>query len=261
MSLPVIEYSEKLIAFIDVIGFREMINNLEAGSPRASEIHEALERIKNVERASQIPDSVANDCTVSVFSDSIVITTKLDRVAELLWICGLLHSDLLALGVSLRGGITCGKIYHSDGIAYGAGLIAAIDLEAGSAVFPRIVLSDEVRKLAGDKHRDEISRDSGGVWYMRPLVFIPRVKGADGETASTKDGAEFFFAQVSRHIKQNIRTAKKPNHVAKWIWLANCFNHAAIGSDRLWGTLIPQIDLEEGGVRGRAAKSPPPFDL
>jgi len=48
-------------------------------------------------------------------------------------------------GILIRGGITIGKIIHTEtGIVFGQGLIDAYQLESRAAKYPRIILSDKL---------------------------------------------------------------------------------------------------------------------
>ncbi|WP_331701786.1 hypothetical protein [Paenibacillus sp. IITD108] len=48
---------------------------------------------------------------------------------------------MMSVKVMMRGGITYGKLYHSDGIVYGLAMIDAYNLESKCAIYPRVVVN------------------------------------------------------------------------------------------------------------------------
>jgi hypothetical protein len=99
---------------------------------------------------------------ISVFSDLIVISYSVQNEINLLNnLHKLLHSiyfmqEHLAMNsILIRGGITCGPLYHKGDICIGPALLRAYELEQKLAVFPRVILDplmieqDRFKKIIG----------------------------------------------------------------------------------------------------------------
>ena len=89
-----------------------------------------------------------------VFSDNILIAHELDDAGD--WYAAyksvvefLKHflSRFLCQGVLFRGGITMGMLAINDVMVWGSGLVDVVNLEEKVAIYPRIVISNELACL------------------------------------------------------------------------------------------------------------------
>ncbi|MFM0240281.1 hypothetical protein [Paraburkholderia phytofirmans] len=133
-------YTNRVVAFIDILGFKELILR-----DRESEVFAALKLAKESE-AGQFHN--APKMRLTAFSDSIVIS---DEVGDGFGYVRLLHFtsylvwQLLEMGVLTRGGIGHGRLHHENGIVFGPALIEAYELESKQAIYPRILVPEGVR--------------------------------------------------------------------------------------------------------------------
>src|SRR6185369_2017835 len=112
------------VAFIDILGFSDLVTNSERDAPLFDELVQALTLIKWSRRSGM-------SFRYHAFSDSIV--TSVDRngdsLMELISNVSELCFRLLAMGEMTRGAIVVGKLYHDEGIVFGPGLIGAYQME------------------------------------------------------------------------------------------------------------------------------------
>jgi len=161
-------YQTRIVAFIDILGFKDIIRESERYSSKLNQIFRALEFLKTFEKPkmwdlsliefeedaqkrdlSQFDIRGLSNC--SCFSDSIVLSVKAsdDNINEITsTIVGHIANigaKLLIDGVLLRGAITLGNLIHdNNGIICGQALIDAYELEKNVSLYPRIVLSDKL---------------------------------------------------------------------------------------------------------------------
>lgn len=162
-----IEYETRIVAFLDILGFKNIIENSEFDRSKIDTIYKALQFLKDRENSEtwnlqfieieedaqkkgvkkfDIVDKISCTC----FSDSILVSVKVedDNVNEmtstLISHLSFVGAELMTRHIILRGAITIGKIIHNNGIAMGKGLIEAYNLETSSANVPRIILSDKL---------------------------------------------------------------------------------------------------------------------
>jgi len=144
MNHEIPEYPNKIIAFVDILGFKEITKSLRDNPDFHKRVHYALKQIKYIEESINIKSSLNEIYEVSVFSDSIAISAEKNKISELIWTVGWLQAQLLYVGILTRGGISSGLLHHSKGIMYGEGFISAYRLEQQSAIYPRVVVSNKI---------------------------------------------------------------------------------------------------------------------
>lgn len=141
------EYREHFVAFLDILGFKALINN-----SACDEIYDIFKEIHQRSKAS------LNYCGVQILayehihhkilSDSIIVFIDAsieDAFPALLDICARLQISLAdrAHPILLRGGIAKGTLYYEEDIIYGEGLTKAYLLESNLAKYPRIIFTGD----------------------------------------------------------------------------------------------------------------------
>ena len=184
MSSSALEYKECYVAFLDILGFRELVTR----SQDEPELLEQLVLVLNEVATTTSPEAVHRDSTsgelkhwtvqVRAFSDSIFLYIPTESLLLPYFLSAVrrLFYLVLEMGFCLRGGVTIGSMYWSDAwcqsprrqdtsesekkngeveiykrfgrtdlpIALGKGLIEAYTLEKSVAVYPRIVIGDKL---------------------------------------------------------------------------------------------------------------------
>ena len=161
------KYERRLIAFIDILGFKDIVKQSETDTSKIELIYSVLEYLKDWEKTEkwdlkfvEIEESaqykgvnnfdLRGKTNTTTFSDSIVVSVKVDdnvneMASTLIVNLAYIGTVLLEKGILFRGGLTIGNIIHIDnGTVFGQGLIDAFMLETRSAKYPRIVLSDKL---------------------------------------------------------------------------------------------------------------------
>jgi hypothetical protein len=165
------EYEKRIIAFIDILGFKNKVKESEKGSSILNTIDSPLNYLFAWETGQQNkwdykfiqsePDVNANKtaydiahlCRCICFSDCFVVSipyvcttvhrhfsTFVSNLARICW-------KFMQAGMPLRGGITIGNLVHTEKVIYGPAMVDAVQLEK-SAIYPRIILSkDLIEKL------------------------------------------------------------------------------------------------------------------
>jgi len=99
---------------------------------------------REVKSDAQILD---NDIQTTSFSDSIIISYKINSINQLPFIITSLRDLLIYFieqGVLIRGAITRGDLFHLNDRVFGSALIDAYELESIIAVYPRIIIGRDV---------------------------------------------------------------------------------------------------------------------
>jgi hypothetical protein len=140
----------------------------------------------------------------------------------------------------IRGGLAVGKLFHQDGVVFGEGLLAALDLERKLAVFPRIAMSPQLVHALGGAADGRIRREPDGVFDLNyfgelrnhDLGFWTRKENQEGwlrlgyefQEDESGEHEHAWRAGIERTILDSKESlARSENWVAhaKWSWFQN----------------------------------------
>lgn len=140
-----LEYKKAFIAYIDILGFKELI-----ASRTANEISRTLRIFKkHGDPANRLglSDPPAFEYVVN-FSDLCIVAIPFEdnvgkmrgAASNLIWRLLYAQASLISrYSIFVRGGVTVGEIERSYGQLFGAGIVSAYELES-KAVYPRILV-------------------------------------------------------------------------------------------------------------------------
>jgi hypothetical protein len=249
------EYRDRYVAFLDLMGFRWIIEE-STRDPNAFRVaQEALEIANEQRRWSQ--DLLAEDAhRIYLFSDTVLITCPftdngLDRLFETV---AKLSQHLIYNYVFLRGAVVRGQLFEREHVVFGPGLIRAYDLESKLASYPRVLVSEDVVQRTAlipyqPRGRDPMTlrhrlrRDADGLWFLDWLrhyhkIYEPGSKGV--RTDSPID-----FEMVKSTIGWSLGEFKQDRRVlTKVRWFANHFNRV-LAEGRELNILGRHRNLEE----------------
>ncbi len=189
-------YEKRIVAFVDILGFRTMIEDSKTDIELRWKIKKAVEIIRESARAD-VDYSVRK---VSTFSDSAVISYGVKTSSLFYILLDIIHLQLGlgALGIVIRGGIAIGDCYHDGNIIFGPAMNEAYRLEQDVAKWPRVVImADTLRQGL----RETIDRNPYGKKYD-----IEEIRGLLKEDAYNEeaDNHELFFVDFLRQSDELI---------------------------------------------------------
>lgn len=149
-STSAINYENRVVAFIDILGFREFVTRSKHDDTLAATLHGAITNYTGevldyiIESADDIHWPI-----ISSFSDCIVISSTADDkgLATVFLAASEIVVRLQYAGLLCRGGLDVGKFYHDEKAAFGPALVKAYELESKHARYPQVVLSAEAVDL------------------------------------------------------------------------------------------------------------------
>lgn len=152
-------YTESYVAFLDILGFKNIINNYSF-----NEILMVFQKIKQAKndvrwaiyRACDEDDlSLLNyndalaESKITIMSDSIIVSTpckyreSLSATIDICWFIQYLLYEFEE-PVLLRGAISKGTMYQNEEITFGRGMVDAYLMQENYSVYPRIILRKEL---------------------------------------------------------------------------------------------------------------------
>lgn len=206
-----IKYQDKIVAFIDVLGFSNIVY-----SDSVISLNNYFNFVLNNFKTA----TLKNNFNYYLISDSIVISANRSKLnlQKLVKMLAILQTHLLLDGILMRGAISYGDLYQnkSNNILVGPGLINAYKLES-KAIYPRIILD---RRFIKDYYESTALAitDLNWVSYKAPI-------GYHSDFLYLKYTSMFsvFFSKQAKKNKQIVEFFKnayfKNEHIEKYEWL------------------------------------------
>jgi hypothetical protein len=217
MTTKHFKYDERNVAFIDILGFKEMVNISPQDLSQFHAIFDALQVMKSMKGFVEGANSSLKP-QVSLFSDNIVISyleNNEDSMYNLILDCIFLYISLLIHGIFVRGGISKGQLYHDDKFVVGPALIRAYEIESKYSIYPRIVVDDS--DYYSDITGSVFKRDFDGLTYIDPIGNFEIVSNAFTESSFE------VFSKI-HSIVTNKKLTKSMGVNAKLQWLKQYCN-------------------------------------
>ena len=158
---------EHYVASLDLLGAKEIIlkDKEDISLIQVRNIYNSWVRINK--------DGYFLKLKIKVFSDNIVVAIKSeyeDAVDNLLEFVSYMAEHFLECGYKPRGGVCKGKLFLDDVFVWGEGLVKAYQLESKKAIYPRIIIDEEVLDKASEHFKKcMVFKDKDGVWCLNYL--------------------------------------------------------------------------------------------
>ena len=220
------QYSQYYVAFLDILGFKDLVNNPEKPCGDILNIYKYLGQYNDIFfkfLKSELED-MKNRIKMKIMSDSICVyveATAPNALWELVSFCAVFQYNLLLIDpcIFIRGGITYGNMYAKDDTMFGPALTKAYLLEEHNAKVPRIIMCKSTldRGRAAMDERFQKSLDS---WIFRDddafytldyfsllsETVLPRVNMivSNWLDATTNESIRQKYLYVEKHIRQRL---------------------------------------------------------
>ena len=163
MKEVTLNYKERYVAFLDILGFEKMVhdNNTEAINSYLKSVSEGIKSVNDVyfNDKKRTIESI-------VISDSIILSIEKNKdhsksLLDLLQLCisvAMIQSILAEKNIWLRGGISCGDTHfdQSNHQIIGPAYIAAYNIEQNISKYPRVVLDSKIIKELDFTNAEEL---------------------------------------------------------------------------------------------------------
>ncbi len=255
------KYENRLIAFIDILGFKEIVRSSEKDDSKIGFLYSVLDYLKSWETSESwgsqlvvieedaqkkgVENFDIRDKTNSTsFSDSIVVSVKVDNnvnemASTLIVNLAYIGAILFEKGILFRGGLTIGNLIHNEnGTVFGQGLIDAYQLESNNAKFPRIVLSDKLLKqlnypLETKRNRypyhQYLERFNDGCVGFHQMIYFQVI---ESWTEMTNEKLKISLGKIRKVIVNGLDTSfENPIVFEKFKWLKEQYNKLIILND------------------------------
>lgn len=226
-----LKYTKKVIAFLDIMGFKSIIDKTTDNSSFCELLISNLIELKGMENKKSLfsNERIEEGKNVTVFSDSIVISYDLsfhNAIDKIIFDIILIQIDLIAMGLLLRGGVTIGDVFHDGGVVLGPAINRAYEIESKLSIYPRIMVDPILVKYA---YKNPISNDSRESSKNNILRFLAPCENSyyftDFLSMDTELGYEYgkFLRDVKKLIDNGLNS-KNLSVKSKYLWLKNYYD-------------------------------------
>lgn len=208
----------QVVLFADILGFGNAVKENENVS-----FHDQGDLIVDFEKIyDHILRSYSEEYQQSLgikflwVSDSIIVSTPIENANAIFSVLIDIINILYCSGLSLRGVITVGRLYHQNNV-WGPALVEAAKDEKGIVKYPRIMIKESYFKRLPLKkeYRDyfKISNESSYRQFDYFDFYFHKLINEDKSVLST-------LRVYSEFIKRGYDEAKQSSYKEKYIWLA-----------------------------------------
>lgn len=235
-------YEERYLAFIDILGFANIVHRSQSSTAAVTQLFEALSEISDKAKAVR---SGQLKLEVTSFSDTVVISTPVGD-ADLLHLLQVIDGfcyGLLMRNMLFRGAMVRGNILHKPDLIFGPALVDAYKLETSISFHPRVMLRTDVYNAADtsagtikEKILHYIVTDAYDVPYLNPFARWQAKRNLGREELAE-------LVQLQGIIAAGlVAGANNPSVGEKYKWLARKFNKFI--SSHIAANQLAMIELE-----------------
>lgn len=246
-------YENRITIFLDILGFRNIVEKTESNSDFAERIFCVLDSMKsktlgqemfgeaiNVEVSEEERKKVQNfmgeiskhlmsKSTIQIthFSDSIVLSVSIsdsdaNGMSLFEYLARLQYRLWRDFNILIRGGGVVDRLKHGEGGAlFGPAMVKAYDLESNLAIFPRIILDNKCKQIIFNS-----PSYSGMASMFKPFSGHKQIKD---EILQITDGYEINLATSFSHLI----TSGFAIHESKRLEIWNVIQNSISGLEKL----------------------------
>lgn len=152
-----IKYEESIVAYIDVLGFSNMVKKSENSEEELKRLNKLITKLEKIVEILNRASKKLNIKTPDYIymSDTIILHMKIDEneistseaLTRVIIRSIQLALTLMKMGYFIRGGIDIGKSWRSNNYILGSAYMEAYNIESKAADYPCIMLSDKASKV------------------------------------------------------------------------------------------------------------------
>lgn len=141
-------YKDSYVAFLDVLGFKEMVHNKEDKKLTTyfNAVNQVITGLRNIIKKQNIGYIVISDSIILTLSKALDVHSDIENLRQLCIAIRRIQLELAINDIWLRGAVTSGQTYfdQTNNQIVGPAYINAYLLEDELAVFPRVILDNKL---------------------------------------------------------------------------------------------------------------------
>ena len=237
-----VRYTRAIISYLDILGFRELIETRSAGE---------ISKILRILAESVEPGSIFKKEKIQFtkFSDTVIRSMPESRHYPrnfLFELRSILHSQiaLIPRGITVRGAVTIGDIVQSWKVVYGQGVVRAYELESRKDSPPRIVIDDDaLSSVRPAIERDNLTAELAGLVRVEDSVtYLDYLRATENELNVPEQEYSMFLKHHRDLIRAGLtKYAGRPSILRKYEWLEAYHQRTLL--DRFGRVIPPNLQV------------------
>jgi hypothetical protein len=232
-----VNYTRSIVSYLDILGFRELIERRTAGE---------VSRILRILAESIAPHPTDEPVKIEFtkFSDTVIRSTPEPSPAYFIYELKTILRAQVALipeGVAIRGAVTVGDITQSWDVVYGPAVVRAYELDSGP---PRIVIDDKALSLLHPPVDASVlaSEELGLTRLEGTTIYLDYLKACEVELTVENDEYLQFLGIHRDFIRRCLeKYAEKRGVLEKYEWLRTY--HEVILQERFGSDIPPHLNV------------------
>lgn len=238
------QYEQRVVAFIDILGFKNKLIDSYTDANAFKAIHDALTELQETFNDPMKGDSEEGKKALRIDTQTIQVSDSLiiSRLAEekggiysMLFDCSYAIHTLIRHGFLCRGAITVGQMYHKGSLMFGEAFVRAYQTEAAEKL-PIIKFDQALYDLAnqypsmgnegyGNEEVDYLAENckelTPGIYYLDYFIDYDNRFGWDEGDASV------HYDSLRNIIVDGLSAGTATRFYDKYRWAADQFNLTA----------------------------------
>jgi len=236
-----VNYTKSIVAFVDVMGTKELILNNPDDFDTHKPIYKAWSEMENRQRLDECKfffNEEYGDFIVktTLMSDSVVLSIDANTpnaFSKLFMILGAFSHCLLSLKTPYfaRGAVVIGNIYHDDNIVFGPALVKAHLMERDKAVNFRYIIDKNDFNEISNLMESDIKCLWEAFFYLDTdyycFDYLYRYFNYADNCISTGSASSLYLsalARMQKKIKYEALNQKRIDVKSKYLWMEQYFN-------------------------------------
>jgi hypothetical protein len=240
------EYKERYVAFLDLLGFKVLVDAAERVAQEQERLKEVLQLLSQT-----LCNNTRLGSRFSYFSDCIIISSDAtpESLIDIFHSVEILTRNLLQFDVFVRGGITRGGAFHSTQFVYGTAVSRAVVIEKERADGPLTLLSSEVYadvKALGPQFLEWLESDGPDrffVHYLMDYAEYHKTPPLPGKVSLDIDSERIAFFISRRLISDSDRV------LAKAKWFQDYWNRTVARQDGFAEIMADSLLVDPAGTQ------------
>ncbi|WP_022821605.1 hypothetical protein [Hymenobacter norwichensis] len=237
-------YETRVVAFIDILGFKNKLQESYTNQAAFNVIHDALTELQESFNDPMDGDSESGKKALRIDTQTIQVSDSLiiSRLAEerggiraMIFDCAYAIHTLIRHGFLCRGAITVGKMYHKGSLMFGEAFVRAYQTEAAEKL-PIIKFDQDMYDLAkkhpstgNEEHgEDEVLNLAESCKELSPGVYyLDYFTDYDIHFGSGEGYASIQYDSLRNIIVNGLSAGPSTSFYSKYRWAADQFNLSA----------------------------------
>lgn len=226
------KYSNHLIAFLDVLGIKSLIEKYSDGDE-----HNAIDKIERIRKIVETSTAIVQKDSVRIdflhISDSVVFVCEPKTIIRLIELLSTIQMRVITeCQFLLRGAITIGDAIAEDYARFivGPAYIQAFQLQEDDAIYPRIIVDKSVTKKIKEYKlpiNNYLQQDSDKEYFVDYIKVYMQKESVSRQRIRYRLGSEDIYSFLKDTFKDNYKN-EKHNISQKYGWTIQYFKKLGV---------------------------------